>query len=1496
MTVSNQKRSIRYQGNDSATEFDYDFFIEEATHVEVIIYNSTNETYTTLTGGQYTITGLNDPGFGAVTYPLAGDPLSTDEYIIINRVAPYVQVMDILPQGGFYPAVIEAALDRTTRQIQQIAEIQSRSLFIVEGEGFQKRLPLRSLLVDRVLAFDENGDPTLGPTATNVDNAQGYADAAQTAQAAAETAQAAAETAQGAAEAAQGAAETAQGAAETAQEAAETAQAAAETAQGNAETAQSAAETAQGGAETAQAAAETAQGAAETAQGAAETAQGDAETAATTATTQAGIATTKAGEANTSAINAAASETAAEAAQTAAEAAQAAAEATLTPGGTTGQALVKSSGTDYDTEWGSVATAAQGAKADTAVQPADLAAVQVPTGGTTGQVLAKASNTDNDVEWTTANAGDVLGPSSAADSELAAFDSTTGKLLKKSTVQLSEIARATPTPPTFAYRFKEGQPLPNAFSFTRDDATPAATRYKRDAYLETVSANTLRHQYSLSGDYRGVLLEAEAENLFTWSSDLRNAAWGRTRIDSVNTTVALDPFGGTNAYTIVPTTENGFHGLSEDVQYTSGEDVCLSAFGRESSYDTISLMLHASGMGETQRVIFDLAAGTATIDAGSPTEFGMEIFRDSSGLPWWRCWIGGTCSGTATEKATIYFGDGGVLSFAGDGTKRVVASYPQFEHGRTTPSAVIPTAASTVTREADALTADLDAIGFNAGEGTLFWKGSLDDISGHQPLLFAREDDTDGLSLSWYSGNVVLRWRGSSNVAVSAAFTPTVGEEFAVAAYYGPGGMGVSVNGDTPGTTGSTVATPPTPTALRVGWGSNYSGSGYADIRQNGPTREFAVWDRALPSEITVLAARGPAIGETLYAPEVLKKRYIDVGSSEWGTPSDDSKDAYAGVQAALTASNGREIVFTSPYGGTRTYRFTSRSNGGIIMPQRARIIAEPGVELNFEDWGDSGTPDEFLYFKGTVPTAINLSGNAASGDMDIDLVDASTIARGDYLVITSNADFTTEDGSLGKVGEWIHVTGVSSNNVTFTTPLRGSYTTATTARVYRMSPTAGQLTLEGLKMVGVGLFNTNTIGDRGIWIENAINSHVIDCEVNYADNLGITLVNVMGGSVRGNRVNLEPAGTNTQVRYGITLCNMCEDIDVTGNTAIGGREAIALSATGTLPGVTRNIKIAHNVARGATRTGIATHDTHENIQIDHNLIEHCEQGIDSRIIGATIRGNTIRNMGTISGTLNRAIYIGSGGGKLEISGNTIDTSAYGVVMRPDITHETTPDHIDISNNVMRGISQIAVTLENTTSSTATLGQVTVADNDIRCATSGAPIGVQLEGKWTAPIVMNNRFRGGNGGRSVYMHATANGTGTNGAINPTITGNVWDDFTEPFIEHDTGKRTIFGNYEFDATSLPSIASASALTLPTTGNVFAVTGTTTINTINHAAAYVGRVITLMFSGTLTVTTNANAGAANDIQCAGAANFSATANDQLMLVSNGTLWREVSRTAI
>lgn len=200
--------------------------------------------------------------------------------------------------------------------------------------------------------------------------------AAQTAQNAAETARTAAEAAQSAAESAR---DTAQAAATTATtqagnasasataaatsetNAAASAQTAA-TQAGNAATSASSAASAMISAREARDDAQTAQGLAEDAQTAAETAQTAAEAAQTTAQTAAGNASTSATNAATSASNAATSESnaatsAAAAAASAQESAQYAHDY-IPAGGTTGQALIKNSNTDYDLTWGSVSTEA----------------------------------------------------------------------------------------------------------------------------------------------------------------------------------------------------------------------------------------------------------------------------------------------------------------------------------------------------------------------------------------------------------------------------------------------------------------------------------------------------------------------------------------------------------------------------------------------------------------------------------------------------------------------------------------------------------------------------------------------------------------------------------------------------------------------------------------------------------------------------------------------------------------------------------------------------------------------------------------------------------------------------------------------------------------------------------------------------------------------------------------------------------------------------------
>jgi len=112
----------------------------------------------------------------------------------------------------------------------------------------------------------------------------------------------------------------------------------------------------------------------------------------------------------------------------------------------------------------------------------------------------------------------------------------------------------------------------------------------------------------------------------------------------------------------------------------------------------------------------------------------------------------------------------------------------------------------------------------------------------------------------------------------------------------------------------------------------------------------------------------------------------------------------------------------------------------------------------------------------------------------------------------------------------------------------------------------------------------------------------------------------------------------------------------------------------------------------------------------------------------------------------------------------------------------------------------------------------------------------------------------------------------------------------------TGPRRLQRN-RLDLSRGASVASASNITLGTDGNIFAITGTTTINHITLANWNAGPVF-LHFNTSLTVTHNGGSVPAGSaaIFLAGGANFSATVNDTLGLIYDGTVWREFCRTAV
>jgi hypothetical protein len=91
--------------------------------------------------------------------------------------------------------------------------------------------------------------------------------------------------------------------------------------------------------------------------------------------------------------------------------------------------------------------------------------------------------------------------------------------------------------------------------------------------------------------------------------------------------------------------------------------------------------------------------------------------------------------------------------------------------------------------------------------------------------------------------------------------------------------------------------------------------------------------------------------------------------------------------------------------------------------------------------------------------------------------------------------------------------------------------------------------------------------------------------------------------------------------------------------------------------------------------------------------------------------------------------------------------------------------------------------------------------------------------------------------------------------------------------------------EDEKTSMPSVASATTMTLPAGGTVFNITGTTAITSVTASKA--GRMVVLKFAGILTFTDGSN------LSLAG--NFVTSADDCISLVCDGTNWLEVSRSA-
>jgi hypothetical protein len=289
----------------------YAFTFEILANTDIAVFK--DDVLLTLTT-HYTVT-INANGTGSVTITAAGlalSPTSPTQYAIVgNRTI--ARSTDFTTGGDFFANTINDELDQQTIFAQQNAEGLQRALTAPQTDPttIDMTLPKAADRANKTLAFDSNGDPTLGISAADVANAVTYAtNAANSATAAASSASAASSSATAASGSASTASTQASNASTSASNASTSASGASTSATNAAASASTATTQASNASTSASNAASSASAASTSASNAA-TSETNAAASASTASTQASNAATSATAASGSATSAASSAAAA---------------------------------------------------------------------------------------------------------------------------------------------------------------------------------------------------------------------------------------------------------------------------------------------------------------------------------------------------------------------------------------------------------------------------------------------------------------------------------------------------------------------------------------------------------------------------------------------------------------------------------------------------------------------------------------------------------------------------------------------------------------------------------------------------------------------------------------------------------------------------------------------------------------------------------------------------------------------------------------------------------------------------------------------------------------------------------------------------------------------------------------------------------------------------------------------------------------------------------
>lgn len=167
MTVESTTRRNDYTGNGATATYNFSFRIFAETDLLVTTKDTLGFQTTLAYPTDYSVTGIGLYSGGSIT--LTAGNLANNYKITIRRKVPLTQLSSIRNQGGYFPDVVENALDRLDMIALAHQDEIDRAIKLPETEAATNSLYLPTLenRVSKFLAFDASGNiiPAAGTSA-----------------------------------------------------------------------------------------------------------------------------------------------------------------------------------------------------------------------------------------------------------------------------------------------------------------------------------------------------------------------------------------------------------------------------------------------------------------------------------------------------------------------------------------------------------------------------------------------------------------------------------------------------------------------------------------------------------------------------------------------------------------------------------------------------------------------------------------------------------------------------------------------------------------------------------------------------------------------------------------------------------------------------------------------------------------------------------------------------------------------------------------------------------------------------------------------------------------------------------------------------------------------------------------------------------------------------------------------------------------------------------